>query len=237
MKTYRVDRVTISAEDKRLTSIKIAHISDLHLSTRHTLADIKSLIESINSIKADIVVITGDMIDTPFKKISHLIEPFKNLHSLTLFVSGNHDHVYGYKALLNALNRYGIVILDGKSIEFKGIEFVGVADRYAPLFGRKRDINNFINNLGLPKKPRIFLAHQPKDYKYALKAKSDLFLCGHTHGGQIYPFHYLVRLSQPFVDGLYYKDNMPIFVNRGIGTWGIHMRYKAPAHIAIIEFE
>jgi predicted MPP superfamily phosphohydrolase len=81
----------------------------------------------------------------------------------------------------------------------------------------------------------IFLAHQPKDYKFALKANAKLFLCGHTHGGQIYPFHYFVRLFQPFLAGIFYIKNTCLYVNKGLGYWGINFRYKANSEITLLK--
>ena len=113
------------------------------------------------------------------------------------------------------------------------IHIAGLPDRFSKFFKIKRDeskIKSFLEN-----KPSIFISHQPKDYKIALISNADLFLCGHTHGGQIYPFHYLVKLVQPFLAGLFYKKNTAIYVNKGIGTWGIDFRYKANAEITIIK--
>ena len=87
----------------------------------------------------------------------------------------------------------------------------------------------------LKKSPSIFISHQPKDYKIATKSNASLFLCGHTHGGQIYPFHYFVKLVQPFLAGLFYRKNTAIYVNKGVGTWGINFRYKANAEITILK--
>ena len=83
--------------------------------------------------------------------------------------------------------------------------------------------------------PSIFISHQPKDYKIALNSNSNLFLCGHTHGGQIYPFHYLVKLVQPFLAGLFYKNKTAIYVNKGLGTWGVDFRFKADAEVTILK--
>lgn len=81
----------------------------------------------------------------------------------------------------------------------------------------------------------IFLAHQPKDYKIALQTNAKLFLCGHTHGGQIFPFHYIVKVFQPFLAGIYYLKNSAIYVNKGLGYWGINYRFKADNEITLLK--
>ena len=113
------------------------------------------------------------------------------------------------------------------------IHLAGLPDRFSKFFKRKREeekIKNYLLN-----DASIFISHQPKDYKIALNSNANLFLCGHTHGGQIYPFHYLVRLVQPFRAGVFYKKNTAIYVNKGLGTWGINFRYKASAEITIVK--
>ena len=113
------------------------------------------------------------------------------------------------------------------------IFFAGLPDRFSQFFGIKRDENKIKNYL--LNQPSIFISHQPKDYKIAVETKANLFLCGHTHGGQIYPFHYLVKLVQPFLSGIFYKQNTAIYVNKGLGTWGLKLRFKANAEITIVK--
>jgi uncharacterized protein len=111
---------------------------------------------------------------------------------------------------------------------------VGISDRFSSFFNIKRDEQ--ATKAILSQNPNtILLAHQPKDYTLALKTNTALFLCGHTHGGQIFPFHYFVKLFQPFVAGVFYKENTTIYVNKGLGTWGISFRYKANSEITLLH--
>ena len=115
----------------------------------------------------------------------------------------------------------------------ENIYIAGLPDRFSKFFKIQRE-EEIIENY-LKQSPSIFISHQPKDYKIATKSNSNLFLCGHTHGGQIYPFHYFVKLVQPFLSGLFYRKNTAIYVNKGIGTWGVDFRYKAKAEITILK--
>ena len=110
-----------------------------------------------------------------------------------------------------------------------------MSDRFSKFFKIKRVEKSLVQELQHIKLPKIFLCHQPKDYKFGLDSNSSLALFGHTHGGQIFPFHFLVKLVQPFLKGLHYKNDMPIYVNSGIGTWGIKYRFFSQAEITIIE--
>jgi predicted MPP superfamily phosphohydrolase len=80
-------------------------------------------------------------------------------------------------------------------------------------------------------RPAVLLAHDPTTFKRASERGIDLQISGHTHGGQIWPFEYLVRLAIPFVAGLYRKNGAHLYVSRGTGFWGPPMRLAAPAEI------
>lgn len=85
-----------------------------------------------------------------------------------------------------------------------------------------------------PELPVLLLAHDPSTFKKACSKSIDLQLSGHTHGGQIWPFRYFVRMAMPFVDGLYSRSGARLYVSRGTGFWGPPMRLAAPAEITEI---
>ncbi len=232
-----VERIEIATRCDILRGLEILHLSDLHLSPRHRAADLKRLVERINESAPDLIALTGDLIDAPVSRVRSLIPLLGALEAPTFFVSGNHDQVYGYRPLVTLLEKAGITILDSRRQRLRigsvEIELAGLPDRFAPFFGRRRSYDH-LDTGEEGKIPLVFLAHQPKDYRHALRAGSELFLCGHTHGGQIWPFHWLVRLSQPFLEGLHRVEGMAVFVSRGVGTWGIHRRYRAPAHLPLL---
>jgi hypothetical protein len=80
----------------------------------------------------------------------------------------------------------------------------------------------------------ILLAHDPGTFRRGSAAGVDLQLSGHTHGGQIWPFVYFVRLAVPWVAGLYRSGASTLYVSRGTGFWGPPLRLLAPAEITEI---
>jgi predicted MPP superfamily phosphohydrolase len=88
-----------------------------------------------------------------------------------------------------------------------------------------------------PARELVLLAHQPRSLLDAAAFGVGLQLSGHTHGGQVWPFGYLVRLNQPFVEGLHRFAESQIYVSRGTGYWGPPMRLGAPAEITHITLE
>ena len=89
---------------------------------------------------------------------------------------------------------------------------------------------------GLPDLPVLLLAHQPKQITDAVTHGVDLQISGHTHGGQIWPFHYLVRLDQPVVRGLSrHGRRTQLYTSRGAGFWGPPVRVGAPPQVSVVE--
>jgi uncharacterized protein len=222
-----------------LVGLRILHISDLHIDRKTPNLEIKYLIDTINKTPCDFVIISGDVIDCKIEKIEDKLVFFKNINKKTYFVSGNHDLVYGYRKLHDIFKKYNLISLDNsfETLKYKDNEFIlwGLSDKFSKFFKIKRDEKKLVNKIKDINLPKIFIAHQPKDYKYGVDTKSNLFLCGHTHGGQIYPFHYLVRVIQPFLRGVYHLKDMIIYVNSGIGSWGLKYRFLSKAEITILE--
>ena len=227
--------INIEVEDKKLDDLKILHLSDLHINKKTSIEKILELVNFCNSLEFDFCIITGDIIDTKVKFIKKQLEILNLLKKEVFYISGNHDLFYGLEDLKKELTNFIFMDNETLKINYKNeiIHLAGLPDRFSKFFKIKRKekiVEDFLQN-----SPSIFISHQPKDYKIALNSNSNLFLCGHTHGGQIYPFHYLVKLVQPFLAGLFYKNKTAIYVNKGLGTWGVDFRFKADAEITILK--
>jgi len=216
--------------------LRIIQLSDLHISKNLDINYLKTLVKKVNELKPDIVVFTGDIIQTSALKLKKHLMTFKFLESPTYYVTGNHDIFYGPRPLKEILKTCNIICLDNKilkiSIKDETLQLVGLSDRYSFARGIKRPIKELFNKLDSTL-PTILLTHQPKDIQYTKNHRIDIQLSGHTHGGQVYPFNYIVKFFQPFFLGLYKKDNTLLYVSQGIGYWGIKMRYKVPSQIPV----
>ena len=235
MTLSNLQTIEIFVSDKKLDNLKILHLSDLHINRKTTIEKLNELVDLCNNLTFDFLVITGDVIDTKVKFIKEKLQILNALKGNVYYISGNHDLFYGLEPLKKELSNFIFMDNNCKKFVYKNeiIHIAGLPDRFSKFFGIKREeekIKNYLLN-----EPSIFISHQPKDYKIAVDSKANLFLCGHTHGGQIYPFHYFVRLVQPFLAGIFYKKNTAIYVNKGLGTWGLKLRYKANAEITIVK--
>lgn len=228
--------------DKLNKSYTIAQLSDIHIGGLINANFIADLVERVNTLKADIIVITGDLVDTKLNFAQKALDELKNLKATygVYFIVGNHEYFHGVKPIIDYVNSLGIKVLENQSVyigkENQGFNLCGVYDRFGDSFGDfKPDINKALKDI--KNSPTILLAHQPK-YLEELKdtSKIDLVLSGHTHGGQIFPFNFLVKLQQPYVKGLHQHNNTTqIYINKGTGFWGPPMRLGASSEITFIK--
>ncbi|MDD3055995.1 MAG: metallophosphoesterase [Aliarcobacter sp.] len=220
----------------------IIQISDIHIGGLIDKKFIKSLVDKINILNADAVVITGDLVDTKLEYAIPALNELKNIQSKygTYFIVGNHEYFHGVKPIIDYVNSLGIKTLENENIYIgekdKGFNLCGVYDWFGNKYGSyKPNINKALENTD--NQPTILLAHQPKYITQLETTKGiDLVLCGHTHGGQIFPFNFLVKLQQPYVKGLHqHNEFTQVYVNKGTGFWGPPMRLGASSEITILK--
>lgn len=225
---------------KNLTkSYKIAQLSDIHIGGLIDKEFIRDMVLRVNALHVDLVVITGDLIDIKMDRGRDILAELKNLESTygTFFVAGNHEYFHDIAKIIETLKELDIRVLENENVyvgdEDEGFNLAGVYD----LFGYRTktyipDINKALYNL--KKSPTILLAHQPR-YIDEIKDSVDLMLSGHTHGGQLFPFRFLVKLQQPYISGLHqHNKELQIYVNKGTGFWGPPMRLGACSEITEI---
>ena len=220
----------------------IIQISDIHIGGLINKEFIKKLVDRINILNGDIVVITGDLVDTKLEFAEPALNELKNIKSKygTYFIVGNHEYFHGVKPIIDYVNSLGIRTLENENVYIgeknKGFNLCGVYDIFGFRYGAyEPDINIALQNI--ENSPTILLAHQPK-YITQIEdtTKIDLALCGHTHGGQIFPFNFLVKLEQPYVKGLHqHNEFTQVYVNKGTGFWGPPMRLGASSEITILK--
>ncbi|HZZ94303.1 MAG TPA: metallophosphoesterase [Usitatibacter sp.] len=231
-------RVPIQGLPAALDGFTIAQISDVHVGPTIRRDFVEAVVQRVNAMGADLVAITGDLVDGPVDKLAPHTEPLSRLRSRhgTYFVTGNHEYYSGVHAWIQELHRLGARVLMNEHVVLQhdgaAVALAGVTDYAAHHFDRSHRSDPLRASEGAPAHAvKVLLAHQPRSAAEAVRAGFDLQLSGHTHGGQFWPWVHFVRLQQPFTAGLRRLGHMWIYVSRGTGYWGPPMRFGSPSEI------
>ena len=218
--------------------LNLVAISDLHLGTLKGERWLTKLLGRVNDLQPDLVVIVGDLVDGNVRQVETLLPALKQLRApLGVWaVTGNHEYYAGLEPSVKLLEAAGYQLLRDRWAEAApGLIIAGVDDLTArEQFGQSNDaIERALSNR--PPGGTILLSHSPLGSERASAKGVQLMLSGHTHGGQIWPFNYLVQLRYPLLAGRYEADGMTLIVGRGTGTWGPPMRLWRPGEILRIK--
>ncbi len=220
----------------------IAQFTDIHAGNTIKRGFIQSVIDQVNNLDADAIVFTGDMVDGTVPGLRNDIAPLKDLSATqgVFYVTGNHEYYSsgGAEPWVEEMDRLGLIVLlnEHKIIQrnqsrllmagvtdFRGGDFIPAhKSDPAKALGNKKDSD-----------VKILLAHQPKSIFASAELGFDLQISGHTHGGQYFPWNFLVTLDQPYISGLHRHENTWIYVNRGTGYWGPPLRIGIPSEVTL----
>jgi predicted MPP superfamily phosphohydrolase len=234
--------VPLSNLPKELEGFTIAQISDIHVGATIKHDFVAAIVERVNGLEADMVAITGDVVDGSVPDLAQHTEPLARLVSRhgTYFVTGNHEYYSGAREWIEELRRLGARVLINEHVvlDHDGAALVvaGVTDWSAHHFEPLHRSDPHAAARGAPEHAlRVLLAHQPRSAQLAEAAGFHLQLSGHTHGGQFWPWNFLVRLQQPFTAGLNRLGGLWVYTSRGTGYWGPPMRFGVPSEITLIR--
>jgi predicted MPP superfamily phosphohydrolase len=240
-RTRHVD-VTISRLGSGLDGLRVAMITDTHFGPIDRTRWSAAVTDRINEIDADIVCHVGDIADGTVDVREEQVMPLAAVRGklARVYVTGNHEYFSEAQGWLDYIESIGWDALHNRHIvvERGGDKLVvaGVDDATAQASGVDWHGANLEAALADadPALPVLLLAHQPKQVTGAVNAGVDLQISGHTHGGQIWPFNFLVRLDQPVVHGLStHGERTQLYTSRGTGFWGPPFRVFAPSAEAV----
>jgi predicted MPP superfamily phosphohydrolase len=216
--------------------VTIAHISDLHIGSIRNKKLLKNLVSKINTIEADLVVISGDLADGTCAIDENSFLPLKESKIPIIFTPGNHDYYPGLDNVIKASKNANLIVLSDEKIEFKGVNIHGLslsADNTSNLRLNNENLDFGINKDGVD----ILIFHLPVSWDYFRGIGFDLQLSGHTHGGQFYPFNFLVKLIFPYLRGIFKEDGCYLSVTDGVGTLTPPMRLGTNAEIVVLNLK
>ncbi len=238
-----VNNVKINLSDlpESFRSYKILHLSDLHLDCINGIENI--ICKKIKGLKYDLCVLTGDYRENTHGSFKQILKPMKkiaesiNARDGILAVLGNHDSYL----MVSHLEDMGIKILTNETTYIcrknDKIAVTGIDDPHyyytdQAVCAMEEDNKNF----------KIILVHTPELYDLAADNDYNLYLCGHTHGGQIclpggIPLITHLYVGKKFHTGLWSYSNMKGYTNQGCGVVGIPVRFNTKSEIALITLK
>lgn len=239
----KVKELDINLNSSLNKTYRIVFFSDLHISVVNNHSFLKSVVEKINSLKPDLVLIGGDLVDEKASKLqkSHLADELINLKSrLGVYsITGNHEFINEVNSTTKFLESLGIKFLRDENVLIDNSFYViGREDLSSRNFsGYKRksleELTKTIDNL----LPKILLDHQPLNLQESVLHGIDLQLSGHTHHGQIAPANLITKLVYEVSWGYKQKDKTHFYVSSGIGTWGPPIKIGNDAEIVLINLK
>jgi predicted MPP superfamily phosphohydrolase len=231
--------IALARWPRALDGFRIVQISDIHIGPVLGRRFAERLTARVNALAPDLVAVTGDLVDGSVEALRDEVEPFAALaagHGV-YFVTGNHDVYSGGNSWVERVRELGLRVLRNERVAIggaDGFDLAGVDDHRGDwVRGSTEDLDAAFAGRDASRAV-ILLAHDPGTFRRAAKRGVDLQLSGHTHGGQFWPFNYLVRLAVPYVAGLHRVGASQLYVSRGSGFWGPPMRLLAPAEITEI---
>jgi len=234
----RVRHTVVRGAPAQAQPVRIALVSDIHWGLYGRDHQLRRLVARLNELGVDAVFIAGDWTYEPRRDLAGGLAPLADLRMPSFAVLGNHDtEAPGpplAAALRGALERNGVRVVEGRRLDWKGWEIVGLEDLWGGSPRRQaREL------LAGPHPARLVLAHQPDTFEMVPAGSSFIGLAGHTHGGQIqlpWLTGKLLRSTtrNPWWDGLYDTAGGRVFVTPGIGMIGLPMRLGVPPTIDVI---
>ena len=233
-------RVPLEKLAPGVAGLRIVQISDLHIGPRIGEAFLRRVVDRVNALRPDVVAITGDLVDGPVHIVEQALKPLADLDAPygVYFVTGNHEYYWDGLESVRMVKALGLTVLQrapGGGARGRAVVIGGIPDLHGGRFLADHESRPDLAFAGAPEgAPRVLLAHQPRAVTGAAAHGVDLLLAGHTHGGQIFPFHLFVRLQQPVVRGLRKLLGVWVYAHRGTGFWGPPMRLFSTPEIAEI---
>lgn len=226
--------------------VRAVQLTDVHIGHFRGKRHLQHLVETVNAADPEVVFFTGDFIESWYNCSEETLAPMRHLKAPVFFVDGNHD-TYVNAALVKRLCRkVGMHVLENETVECAGLQIVGldymVADANArdDMHAALSDatIQSTMPRMGVSDSlPTVVLHHSPVGAQYMEAAGADLFLAGHTHGGQFFPATLVNELLYEYNRGLYHRKSMDVYVSCGSGTFGLPLRIGTDSEVTLLRLK
>ena len=218
-------------------------LSDIHVGHHRGRKYLEKIVEETNQRKPDIVLITGDLIDSEAAFVPGELEPLARFSAPVYYVGGNHEKYVDAERAFALVKKYGVNVLRSQVVETHGLQLVGLDYMNADEdtfelhpSDDSRTIKSVLASLHLKDgMPSVLLHHSPAGAQYAAANGIDLMIAGHTHGGQFFPGTLVATAIFPFTHGLYRRGPLQVFVSQGAGTFMSRVRLGTSNELNILR--
>lgn len=230
-KPLAIEEFTLFSE-KVTRAYRIVQVTDTQYGTA-TREEMAAAMQLAYAQQPDFIVFTGDVIDFDY----YQKEDFASFAASTVpiyFERGNHEFYHEAERLMAYLNDIeSVEVLVNTTTNFEEIQIIGIDySREENFLSEQLAINPTDNE-----KFSLLLYHAPRELNVAIEQNIDLILAGHVHGGQIWPWTWVVDLMYEYADGAFQINNSFIYTSDGAALWGPRMRFGSQNEIAVFNIK
>ena len=241
----KIKEVTIELPqlEKEVTAVQL---TDVHLGHFRGRKHLQKLVDMVQAAGPDVIFFTGDFLESWYNCSEEVIAPMKELKAPVFFVDGNHDTYVNAARVKSLCRAVGMRVLENEAVEYAGLQIIGLDYMVADSSARdsmhaalsNETIQSVMPKVGVSDSmTTIVLHHSPVGAKYMEAAGADLFLAGHTHGGQFFPLTLINDRMFEFNRGLYRLGRMQVYVSCGSGTFGLPLRLGTDSEITLLHLK
>lgn len=232
--------ITISNLPREWDGKRAAFIADTHYGNIRTVRYAQEDARIIQSLKPDILLVSGDFFDGPQKDFNALAKPYTEINPPLgkYIISGNHESYAGLIETNRALAAAGFTLLDSQHLTVKGVEFTGVPYTTNTESAIDDETTARAAATTAPAQtPRILLKHVPIATDIMKDAEITFAFFGHTHRGQMWPFSLITKkIYKEHAYGFTQKGNTLFYTTSGVGSWGPPQRIGTDSEVLVVTF-
>ena len=246
-------RIGIPRLPRAFEGFRIAQLSDIHIGAFMPASEIRRYVGITNGLKPDLVALTGDFVTWDPSTQSAVVDVLAEIkapfgvygclgnHEMWAKVEDSITRLFASRGIRILRHERAMIASGNEFINLLGVDYESRSPRMGP--DRPHAVREYllgVDRLIAPGTANILLSHNPNTFDRAAEYEIDLSLAGHTHGGQvtlefISPDLSPSRLITSYIRGRFEKPGGQLYVNRGIGTIGVPIRFDAPPEITVFE--
>jgi uncharacterized protein len=239
--TVNTINIEVPKRSSALSALKVAVISDLHLSAINDKNFLDEIVTMVNELEPDVVLIPGDIVDDRSEYLNKKENgpALRNLKATYgVYASmGNHEFINGGDSSDRYLRSNGLKLLRDEADIIEGLFYVVGRDDSSKINftgSRRKTLREITQDLN-PDYPVLMMDHTPFNLEEAEFNQIDLQVSGHTHHGQLYPLNFITSRIYEVSWGYKRRSNTHYYVTSGVGTWGPPVRTGSPSEIVLIN--